>query len=217
MRTNEGVWPVAARRSSSQSTAGRQSEIGSGPWIAASIAFFAVLASNWVSLGLDHLRTTLINANWEFSWSHDVDTLVLVLGVWAAVSGWWRQRQNRRLWAGIAAILALLFFDEISPLHAQIGAVSAGKLLYVPILVGLVACLWVLAAGTEEMSLIGWGLVALLLSFGMHTPGLHILHRLGYTNWVYQTGVGFKEGAELAGLMLVVLALVRLARTDRAP
>ena len=83
-------------------------------------------------------------------------------------------------------------------------------------LAGLAAGLWCLAAGTTERVLIGWGLAALLLSFGMHTPGLHILHRLGYTNWINQTGVGFKEGAELAGLLLVVLALWRLSADIRA-
>ena len=147
---------------------------------------------------------------------HDVDTVMLVLGVWAAATGWRRQHRNRKLWAGIAAILTIFFLDEVSPLHAQIGAVSAGKLLYVPVLAGLAAGLWCLAAGTTERVLIGWGLAALLLSFGMHTPGLHILHRLGYTNWIYQTGVGFKEGAELAGLLLVVFALWRLSADIRS-
>jgi hypothetical protein len=216
VRTSETAWTVGAHEASRRAPAARVREIGPGPWLTSSVAFAAVLATNWLSLGIDHLKTTLLNANWEFSWSHDVDTVVLVLGVWAAATGWRRQHRNRKLWAGIAAILTIFFLDEVSPLHAQIGAVSAGKLLYVPVLAGLAAGLWCLAAGTTERVLIGWGLAALLLSFGMHTPGLHILHRLGYTNWIYQTGVGFKEGAELAGLLLVVFALWRLSADIRS-
>ena len=52
--------------------------------VVAAAAFALVLTSNLLSLGLDDLRTTLINANWEFSWSHDVDTILL--GVCACTS-----------------------------------------------------------------------------------------------------------------------------------
>ena len=46
----------------------------------------------------------------------------------------------------------------------------------------------------------------------MHVLGLYLLRPLGHYDQVYQLGVGVKEGTELAGLILVVLGLARLAR-----
>ncbi len=180
------------------------------PLLLASAAFVLVLASNLVSLGFDHLQTTLINANWEYSWSHDVDTILLGIGVVTSLIGAKATRSDRRLWNATAAILALLFLDEISALHGQLG--NLDKLLYAPILAALVVCVWRLASDTPERALVVWGLATLLIAFAMHVAGLHLLRPLGYTNHVYQAGVGFKEGTELAGLILVVAALWRRAR-----
>ena len=184
-------------------------------WVAA-LALIAVLAANWVSLGFDRLRTTLINANWEFSWSHDVDTVLLAIGVLAAIKGSRGQTpRDRRLWTATAVILCLLFLDEASSLHATIGAASIDKLLYAPILLALVACLWLLTAGRPERVIVSCGVVVLFVSFAMHVAGLHLLRPLGYTNWLYQGGVGFKEGTELAGLVMVLAGLWALARRER--
>lgn len=177
----------------------------------AGLAFAAVVATNLLSLGVDNLRTSLVNANWEFSWSHDADTLVLAVGIYAASRGARRAGARRRLWAITAAIMTLFFLDEVSPLHTQIGSVTFGKLLYTPILAALVVCLGRLAAAGVERRVLGWGLLTLFGAFAMHVVGLHLLRPLGYTNWIYQSGVGVKEGAELAGLFLVVPALWRLA------
>lgn len=176
----------------------------------------AVIVSNWVSLKVDHLSYTLLNANWEFSWSHDADTLALAVGACAAVTVAWRPTPHRRLWALTAAILALFVLDEISSLHAQIGAVSFDKLLYAPILVALVVAAWRLTAGTIERRVAVWGMATLLVSFAMHVAGLHLLRPIGYFTWLYQTGVGFKSGTELAGLILLVSALWQVASRDRA-
>lgn len=179
----------------------------------AAIGFALVLASNLVSLGFDQLRTTLINANWEFSWSHDADTILLGIGVCTSLIGARHIQTDRRRWLAIAGILALFFLDEVSALHGQLR--NFDKLLYAPILVGLVIGVWRLTAGKRERTLVVFGLTTLLLAFAMHVAGLHLLRPLGYTNYVYQAGVGFKEGTELAGLILVVAALWR--RASRAP
>jgi hypothetical protein len=179
----------------------------------ASVAFVAVLATNLISLGFDHLRISLINANWEFSWSHDVDSVLLAIGVCVSLLGARASETHRRLWIATAAIFALFFLDEVSNLHGQLR--NLDKLLYAPILVVLVVCVWRLSGGTRERVIVIWGFVTLIVAFGMHVAGLHLLRPIGYTTYIYQAGVGFKEGTELAGLILLVTALARLARAER--
>lgn len=179
----------------------------------AAMAFATVLATNLISLGFDHLRTSVINANWESSWSHDADTILLAVGVCASVIGARARDAHRRLWIVSAAILALFFLDEVSALHGQIG--NLDKLLYAPILAALVVCVWRLTKETPERGLVRAGLPVLLFAFAMHVAGLRVLRPIGYTTYVYQTGVGFKEGAELAGLILLVSALWRRACAAR--
>lgn len=180
------------------------------PFLLAAAAFVLVFASNLVSLGFDDLRTTLINANWEFSWSHDVDTILLAIGVGASLIGARADSSDRWLWCATAAILAAFFVDEASALHGQVG--NLDKLLYAPLLAALVVCVWRLTAKGRERVMVLFGLGTLLLAFAMHVAGLHTLRPLGYMNYTYQAGVGFKEGTELAGLILVVVALWRRAR-----
>jgi hypothetical protein len=176
----------------------------------AAIALAGVLATNLLDLESYRFGVRLLDANWEFSWSHDVDTLALAFGVLVAAAGaTWHPRQ-RALWIATSVILALFFLDEVSPAHAAIGHVS--KLLYVPIVGALAICLWRLADSTAEQGTVALGLATLLISFGMHVVGLTILRPIGYMTWPYQTGVGVKEGAELGGLLLLVVALFRLAR-----
>jgi hypothetical protein len=176
----------------------------------AAAAFALVLVSNLLSLGLDNLRTNLINANWEFSWSHIADTILLGVGVCVSLVGARATRADRRLWIATGAILAVFFLDEASALHGQIGNLE--KLLYAPILAALVVCVYRLTARTRESALVVSALTTLLVAFVMHVAGLHLLRPIGYTTYVYQAGVGFKEGTELAGLMLLVTALWRRAR-----
>jgi hypothetical protein len=184
--------------------------------LVAGLALIAVIVTNWLSLKLNHLSYTLLNANWEFSWSHDADTLALAVGACVAISVALRPTVHRRLWALTAAILALFVLVEISSLHARIGAVSFNKLLYAPILVALVVAVWRLTAETPQRRLAVWGIATLLVSFAMHVVGLHLLRPIGYFTWLYQTGVGFKSGTELAGLILLVSALWQLARRERS-
>lgn len=186
----------------------------SGLFVFAAVAFLLVLASNLISLGFDQLHTTLINANWEFSWSHDLDTLLLAVGTGVSVVGARTSVAHRRRWLATALILAVFFLDEVSALHGQIG--NLDKLLYAPILLALVLCVWRLTDRTPERVLVTYGLATLLFAFAMHVAGLHLLRPIGYTTYLYQTAVGFKEGAELAGLILLVTALWRRAAADRS-
>lgn len=178
------------------------------------LAVGLVVGTNLLSLGLDQLRTSVMNANWEFSWSHDADTVLLAIGVYASLVGARAPGPHRRLWAGTTAILALFVIDEVSALHGQLG--NLDKLLYAPVLAVLVVCVWRLTAETHERALVRWGLGTLVFAFGMHVAGLHLLRPIGYTTYVYQAGVGFKEGTELAGFVLLVTGLWRRAHFERA-
>jgi hypothetical protein len=229
-RTREGARPVTApgasawrnhelgdgaRGAPSSATPGRAYRAGGlerrHPYrflvVVAVLACGAVVATNLLSLGVDELRTSVINANWEFSWSHDLDTMLLAIGVYASLVGARADGPRRRLWSATAAILALLVLDEVSAFHGQFGNLE--KLLYAPILAALVVCVWRLTARTEERAPVMWSLVTLVFAFAMHVAGLHLLRPIGYTTYVYQVGVGFKEGTELAGLILLVAALWR--------
>jgi uncharacterized membrane protein YoaK (UPF0700 family) len=177
------------------------------------IAFVAVIATNLLDLGVYDLGVRMLDANWEHSWSHDLDTLALAVGVVVTAVGARRDRRQRALWVATSVILALLFLDEASPLHAEIGHIS--KLLYAPVLCALVICLWRLSNGTPEWSTAVLGLAMLFISFAMHVVGLTLLRPLGYLSWPYQFGVGIKEGAALAGWLLVTFALWKLARSPR--
>jgi hypothetical protein len=179
-------------------------------FVVAGVALTAVIATNLIDLGVEHLKLSLLNANWQFSWSHDADTVALAVGVVTAVTGARRTSRSRWLWCALAVLLVLFFLDEASSVHAQIDQIHFGKFLYSPILLGFVICVWCLAADTDERVVLGWGLTMLFVSFGMHVAGLHVLRPLGYFNWIYESGVGFKEGTELAGLLIVVLGLWRL-------
>ncbi len=109
-----------------------------------------------------------------------------------------------------AGILALFFVDEVSGLHAHIDALSYGKLLYAPILVIMVFCVWRLTMGTPYLALVRAGVVLLLASYLIHVlEPPNIAHWLGWTRggWAFQGVVALKEGAELAGVLLALLGL----------
>lgn len=98
----------------------------------------------------------------------------------------------------------------MSALHGQIADLD--KLLYAPILLTFVVCVWRLTHRTTQRGLVTAGLTVLLLAFAMHAAGLHILRPIGYTTYIYQVGVAVKEGSELTGLIFLVTALWRQAR-----
>ena len=178
-------------------------------WGIVAIALAVILTTNLLDLEIYQFRIRVLDANWQFSWSHDLDTLVLAVGVLITAVGARRHPDQGTLWSASAVMLALFFLDEASPLHAEIGHVS--KLLYAPILGALAICVWLLAAKTAQRSVAGLGLATLFVCFGMHVVGLTLLRPIGYMTVPYQTGVGVKEGTEMAGLLLVMCALGALA------
>jgi hypothetical protein len=198
-------------------TAGRSRRARSGTGapqliVAASVCVL-VVATNLIDLYVNDLGKGLhlLDANWQFGWSHDFDTAILAAGLCAAIAGSVPAASGRWIWRSTAAILGLFVLDEATPLHATIDSSRFGKLLYVPILLGLVACLWLLAADSDQRTAVLAGIAILILSFAMHVVGVPTLRALGYFNGVYQASVGLKEGLESAGLVLVVPSLWRLA------
>lgn len=197
------VQASASRRSAAGRTAARRGHIVSRRRsVVAAALLAATVATNLFDLLVDDLGDglRLLDANWEFSWSHNLDTAMLAAGVVAAVIGAFRVAGAAVPWRVTAVILSLLFLDEASPLHAQIGELRFGKLLYVPLLLGLVSALWRLASETNERPAVLVGLVTLLLSFAMHVDGVPALRPLGYFTVLYQAAVGVKEGRLLAVL-----------------
>lgn len=172
-----------------------------------------VVATNLFDLYVNSLGKGLhlLDANWQFGWSHDLDTAILAAGLCSAIVGAVQDASRPWIWRFAAAIFGLFFVDEATPLHAAIDASRFGKLVYVPILLGLVACLWLLAADSDHRTPVLAGVTILVLSFAMHVVGVPTLRSLGYFDGVYQASVGLKEGLESAGLVLVVPSLWRLA------
>ena len=181
--------------------------------IAAAGICLLVVATNLFDLYVNSLGKGLhlLDANWQFSWSHDLDTVLLAAGLCAAVAGTVQAVPPRWIWRSTAGILGLFFLDEATPLHATIASSRPGKLVYVPILLGLVVCLWLLAADSDQRTPVLAGITVLVLSFAMHVIGVPTLRALDHFNGIYQASVGLKEGLECAGLVLVVPSLWRLA------
>jgi hypothetical protein len=180
-------------------------------------ALAAVVATNLFDLGADHLGIQLLSANSELSWSHRADTVLLAVAASAGVAGAYRANRRQGEWWTVAAILGLLFLDEVSSEHARIDQLSFGKALYAPILLVLVICVWRLVADTDQRVVVAAGLASLFVSFGMHVVGMRVLHPLGHFSWPFQVGVAIKEGTELAGLLLVVPALWLVAIRQPRP
>jgi len=170
-----------------------------------------VIATNLIDFKLAGARIALLNANLDSSWSHVATAAALAAGAAVAVSGV-RGGRQRAFWAAIAAALVLLFVIEVSPAHVQVDRLSWGKLIYVPLLACLAISLARLARRSEHDHITRLALGLLAASYGVHVLGPHVVRALGWgtDSWAYQVKVGVKEGAELAGWLLLVIALWRM-------
>ena len=189
----------------------RSRQVGGSRWAlpGAGLVFVSVLGSNLLDFGACHLRFSVFDASADSSWSHRATAVTLITGTGIALLAARHSTRDRARWLWTCTVLALLFVSESSPLHTQIDRVSYGKLFYVPLLAMLVINALGLATGSEHARLIRIGLALLFASFAIHVFGTPLMHELGWDagSWSYQVKVGVKQGTELAGWVLVVLAL----------
>lgn len=176
----------------------------------ASGAIAAVGLTHLLDFGVYDLRYTVFNANSDASWSHVVDAGALAVAAVICLGGAWRIPRQRGTWLTIALLLFVFFADELSGLHTQIGTPRYGKLLYAPVLAVLVYCVWRLMRGGPYLAVARGSAALLLASYVIHVLDPHNIARaLGWRvgGWAFQVVVVLKEGMELAGVLLAVLAL----------
>jgi hypothetical protein len=185
------------------------------PFALAAAALLLEMTTHLVDFGGYDLRIRILDSASEWSWSHIAATVAFAAGTVAGVIGARRAVGSGAWWAS-AAVFGVLFLDNVTRLHAHIGFWPA---IYAPVLLGLAASVWLLAAGTEEARVVGCGLALLFVSLVIHVFGLDVVRALGWStaSWAYQVKVALKEGLELAGWVLLVPALWRLARRPAAP
>jgi hypothetical protein len=184
----------------------------------AALAAATVVATNLVDFELDTPRVSLLNANGQASWSHVATAAALAIGAVIAILTAMRVGHRRMLWAAVAGVQGLLFVVEVSAVHVIVDRHSYGKLIYLPLLAALVLCLWRLTLGSEQSPLAWAAILILMLAYVVHLFGARVVEAFGWGggSWMYQVKVGIKEGAELAGWLLLVVALGRLARAGSA-
>ena len=188
-------------------------------WLAV-FAIASVLATDLVGFGVLHLRYRILDATSSASWSHVLSAGILAAGTAVCLMGAWRLPRERATWLATGAILALFFVDEATELHARIDSLGYGQLLYLPVLLIFVVGLWRLTVGTAQFGSLQAGAVLLLASYLLHVFDPHIANKFEWTvgSWEYQFKISLKEGLELAGLLLALLALwgAALARRPRS-
>jgi len=174
----------------------------------------AVIATNLIDFELAGSRIALLNANLASSWSHRASAAALAAGGGLAVRGARRGGGQRGLWVVTATALILLFVAEVSPAHVHVDRLSWGKLIYLPLLVCLAVSVVRLARDSAHSSIMSVALAALAASYAVHIFGPRVVAALGWgtDSSAYQIKVGLKEGLELAGWLLMVIALWRLGQ-----
>lgn len=125
-----------------------------------------------------------------------------------------RASRDRLAWGMTACVLLVLFGSEVSALHVEVDRVSYGKLVYLPLLIVLALSVRRLARIPPAASLARAALVTLVGAYAIHLFGHRVIEALGWgaATWPYQLKVGLKEGGELAGWLLLLVALWRMAQ-----
>ncbi len=188
----------------------------------AAAAIAAVGVTHLIDFGVYNLRYRIFNANSAGSWSHVMVTGMLVVGAAICVVGARRQTAQRAAWVTTAVALTPVFLVGAAPrVHAEIDRLSHGRLLYAPLLAIVVYCVWRLTRGSDYFAVVRAGAGLLLASYVIHVLEPHnIAEALGWTvgGWGFQVVVVLKEGLELAGILLALLALWGTATApDRTP
>lgn len=174
-------------------------------------AIAAVGLTHLIDFGVYDLRYRIFDANSAASWSHVVVAGVLVLGAVVCLEGARRSPEQHTTWIATVVVLTLLFLvNAIPSVHSEIDALNHGRLLYAPILAVLVYCVWRLTRGGAYLAVVRAGAALLVTSYVIHVLEPHaIASTLGWRagGWAFQVVVVLKEGTELAGVLLALLAL----------
>ncbi len=174
-------------------------------------AVAAVAVTHLVDFGVYSLRYRIFNANSAGSWSHLAVTLMLGAGAALCLAGARRTTEQRTALLAPAVVFAILFLLGVSPgVHAAIDSLNHGRLLFAPLLAVVVYCLWRVTRDGEYFSLIRAGAVLLLASYAIHLlepRGIAGFFGWPVGGWIFQITVVIKEGVELAGVLLGLLAL----------
>lgn len=159
----------------------------------------------------------LLNANLSESWSHRATAAALVAAGSLALGHAVGSARDRAAWAATGAVLLALFVVEASPAHVEVDRHSFGKLVYLPLLLVLVVAVWRLAVLPGTASAARVALAVLAVSYSIHLFGLGVVKALGWgpESLAYQIKVGLKQGTELAGWLLLMLVLWRVALDHR--
>lgn len=181
------------------------------PWLLAAAAVVALeMATHLVDFGADDLRIRLLDSSYEWSWSHLVATAAFAAGAVLGLLGAQRATVHRRAWRVTGGLFAFLFADNVTRLHERI---SAWPVLYAPLLAVLMLSLAIVAWDTDQRHIVLVALTLLMGSLAIHVLGPHVVRALGWgpDGWAYQVKVALKEGSELAGWVLLLPPLARLA------
>jgi hypothetical protein len=172
------------------------------------------MATHLVDFGADDLRIKLLDSAYEWSWSHLVATAAFAAGAALGLIGAHRATEHRGAWRLTGVMFALLFADNVTRLHDHF---ASWPVVYAPLLATLMLSIAVVAWDTDQRRIVIGALTLLIASLAIHVLGPHAVRALGWgpDSWAYQVKVGLKEGSELAGWVLLLPPLARLARGPR--
>jgi hypothetical protein len=185
------------------------------PWLVGAGVVVAVeLTTHLVDFGADDLRIKLLDSAYEWSWSHLVATAAFATAAVLGFTGAHRSTGHRGAWRAIGGLFAFFFVDNVTRLHEH---VAHWPVVYTPLLGVLMLSLAVVAWDTDQQRIVLGALTLLLVSLAIHVLGPSAVRALGWgpDSWAYQIKVGLKEGTELAGWVLLLPPLARLALHPR--
>ena len=187
----------------------------SKPWLVGAGVVVAVeMATHLVDFGADDLRIRLLDSAYEWSWSHLVATAAFATAAVLGFVGAHRATEHRRAWRLTAVLFAFLFVDNVTRAHDHF---AGWPVVYAPLLAALMLSIAVVAWDTDQRRIVVVALTLLIASLVIHVLGPHVVRALGWgpDGWAYQVKVGLKEGSELAGWVLLLPPLARLALDPR--
>jgi hypothetical protein len=186
------------------------------PYVAAAAALALETATHLLDYGAYDLRVRLLDSSAEWSYSHLLGTLAFAIGAVCGGVGAAAASRRRVAWWAICCLFAFLLVDNLTRFHEHVPAWPA---IYAPALCALTAAIAIVAADTDLAPFVYAGIALLFGSLAIHVFGPGAVRAFGWSadSWAYQVKVALKEGTELAGWVLLVPALGRLARRQLRP